>query len=74
MNTATIRQQLHQFIDSMEDKRIKAIYTLFEIDIDTQRKRLIRLEREKYFKGEGKSYRPEEVKAMALNKERRHAI
>lgn len=76
MNTAAIRQQSHQFIDRIEDKRIKAIYTLFdeEIDTDIQRKKLIRLERERYFRGEGKSYSPEEVKAMALNKENQDAI
>lgn len=76
MNTAAIRQQLHRFIDSIEDKRARAIYTLFEeeIDTDTQRKKLIRLEREKYLRGEGKSYSPEEVKALALNKANRNAI
>lgn len=76
MNTATIRQQLHQFIDRMEDKRAKAIYTLFEeeIDTDAQRKKLIRLEREKYLRGEGRSYSPAEVREMALNKEKRHVL
>ena len=34
MNTEAIRQKLHQFIDTLEDKKAEAIYTLFEEDID----------------------------------------
>ena len=34
MNTETIRQKLHQFIETIEDKKAEAIYTLFEEDID----------------------------------------
>jgi hypothetical protein len=30
MNTAAIRQQLHQYIDVADDKKIEAIYTLLE--------------------------------------------
>jgi len=33
MNTTAIRQKLHHFIDSMEDKKAAAIYTLFEDNI-----------------------------------------
>jgi len=29
MNIEAIRQKLHQFIDSIEDKKAAAIYTLF---------------------------------------------
>jgi hypothetical protein len=34
MKTMTIREKLHQFIDQVEDKRAKAIYTLFESEIE----------------------------------------
>lgn len=34
METIGIRQKLHQFIDKMEDKKAKAIYTLFEDEIE----------------------------------------
>jgi hypothetical protein len=34
METADIRQKLHQFIDMVEDKRAEAIYTLFEEEIE----------------------------------------
>jgi len=33
MRTTQIRQQLHDYIDSAEDKKLKAIYTLIEKDI-----------------------------------------
>ncbi len=76
MNTIGIRKKLHDFIDTIEDKKAEAIYTLFEdeMDTDAQRKRLIQSEREKYIRGEGPSYSWDEVKDMALNKEKRHAI
>lgn len=72
----SIRQKLHQYIDSIEDKKAEAIYTLLESEIDTdlQRKRLVMAEREKYLLGEGKSFSWDEVKQMAVNKEKRNAI
>ncbi len=58
MHTSTIRQKLHQFIDTIEDNKAAAIYTLFEDEIDPDKHRLtlIQKEREKYLAGEGKSY------------------
>ena len=76
MQTTSIRQKLHQFIDSIEDKKAEAIYTLFEDEIDTDvlRRKLIQAEREKYIRGEGESYSWEEVKQMAVDKDRRDAV
>ncbi len=34
MTTLSMRQKLHQFIDSIEEKKAKAIYTLFEEEIE----------------------------------------
>jgi hypothetical protein len=34
MATLSIRQKLHQFIDSIEEKKAEAIYTLFEEEIE----------------------------------------
>jgi hypothetical protein len=34
METTNIRQKLHQFIDTIEDKKAEAIYTLFEDEIE----------------------------------------
>lgn len=76
MKTANIRQRLHQFIDTIADKKAAAIYVLFEdeIDTDAQRKKLIQTEREKYLRNEGKSYSWDAVKKMAVNKTKRHAL
>jgi hypothetical protein len=76
MNTTGIREKLHQYIDAIGDKKAAAIYALFEDDIDSDaaRKRLVLAEREKYLGGEGRSFSVDEVKEMALNKEKRHAI
>ncbi len=76
METLDIRRKLHQFIDSMEDKKAAAIYTLLEgeIDTDAQRKRLVLAEREQYLRGDGSSYSWDDVKEMALHKEKRHAL
>lgn len=76
MKGINIRQKLHEFIDTIEDKKAEAIYTLLigETDIDEERKKLVLSEREEYLRGEGKSHSWDEVKQMALNKEKRHAI
>lgn len=76
MNTTGIRKKLHDFIDTIEDKKAEAIYTLFEneMDTDSQRRRLILAERESYLKGEGQSYTPDEIRQMALNKHKRDAL
>jgi putative addiction module component (TIGR02574 family) len=35
MSITKIREQLHQYIDQAEDKKIKAIYTMVEEEIQT---------------------------------------
>ncbi len=76
METTIIREKLKKFIDEIEDKKAEAIYTLFEeeMDTDAQRKKLIQAERKKYLGNEGKSYSWEDVKQMAIHKEKRNAI
>ena len=76
MGTTNIRKKLHEFIDTIENKKAEAIYTLFENEIDTdlQRKKLVLNERKKYLNKEGKSYSWQQVKQMAIDKEKRHAI
>jgi hypothetical protein len=71
-----IRQKLHQYIDSIEDKKAEAIYSLLDLETDTdlQRHKIIIAEREKYLNNEGRSFSWDEVKEMALNKEKRNAI
>lgn len=76
METINIRQKLHEFIDTIEEKRAEAIYTLFEKEIDTDiyRKKVIQAERKKYLLGKEKSYSWDEVKKMVMNKEKRDAV
>lgn len=45
-----------------------------ETDVANLRKKLIQEEREKYLRGEGKSFTWEEVKNMALNKDQRNGL
>jgi len=33
MTTISIREKLHRFIDTIEEKKVKAIYTIFEEEI-----------------------------------------
>ncbi|HEY2726163.1 MAG TPA: hypothetical protein VGI61_03245 [Parafilimonas sp.] len=76
--SSEIREKLHQFIDSIEDRKAEAMYALFENEIendsDVKRLNLVNEEREKYLKGEGKSYSWKEVKQMALNKSERQKL
>ena len=71
MRTAQIRQQLHEYIESAEDKKLKAIYTLVENDIneeftftDEQKKELDK-RHEDYVNGIGRNYTLEETVEMA---------
>lgn len=76
MTTINIRERLHQFIDTIEDKKVAAIYTLLEDEMepDVQRKKLIMAERERYLTGEGRSYSWEDIKAMAIDKTKRNEL
>ncbi|MBP9215481.1 MAG: hypothetical protein KBF36_13025 [Chitinophagaceae bacterium] len=76
MNTATIREKLTQYIQTADDKKIEAIYTIIEDEIDTEsaRKALIFAERNNYLNNEGKSFSWDEVKSMAINKDKRNGL
>jgi len=70
MRTTQIKQQLHDYIDSAENKKLKAIYTLLEDDItegyqfsEDQKKELDRRYND-YQNGIGKTYSREEVVAI----------
>jgi len=70
MSIAEIKQQLHDYIDTAEDKKLKAIYTLLEDDIsedyqfsEDQKKELDR-RYNNYQNGIGKTYTWEETLAI----------
>jgi len=71
MRTAQIKQQLHDYIDSAENKKLKAIYTLLENDIaedyqlsQEQKDELDRRYAD-HINGIGRTYTWEETVAMA---------
>lgn len=74
MTTARIRQQLHNYIDTAEDKKLKAIFTLLQADItdDYQLTEEQKIELDKrsqdYKNGIGKTYTWDETIAMAKQK------
>ena len=69
MTTAKIKQRLHEYIDTAEDKKLKAIYTLLQDDIDSEnyltKEHMAELDRrlEDYHNGKGKTYTWEETVA-----------
>ena len=71
MRTAQIRQQLHEYIETAEDKKLKAIYTLVENDIadefelTAEQKKELDRRYDDYMKGIGETYTWEETVAMA---------
>jgi hypothetical protein len=80
MNTAEIKVRLHEEIEHSDVKLLKMLYALIteyrnepEL-LEDKRKALILEERKKYLRGEGKSYSWEDVKNIALNKNRRNEL
>jgi hypothetical protein len=70
MRTAEIKQKLHEYIDSAEDKKLKAIYTLLENDVADEFMFTAEQEKEldrrydNYIDGIGETYTWEETVAM----------
>lgn len=71
MRTTQIRQQLHDYINAAGEKKLKAIYTLLESDLEsdyrlstTQKKELDRRLRD-HKNGIGKTFTWDETVAMA---------
>ena len=66
MNISVIRKQLHQYIDSADDKKVEAIFTLLEADMegkatysDEDLKKFY-ARRDKYLQGNTQTYTAEE--------------
>jgi predicted transcriptional regulator len=67
MTTIALRDKLHKFIDSIEEKKVKAIYTLFENEIEQEVEYSDEFkaeldERLEYYKNGGKTVSPTEMK------------
>ena len=76
MESERLREKLHKIINEKDDQNAEAVYSLRvgEPENDSFRKQLIRFEREKFLRGEGESYKWDEVKRMAINKSNMRAI
>jgi hypothetical protein len=67
MTTVALRQKLHKFIDSIEEKKVKAIYTLFESEIEQEVEYSDEFKAEldkrlEYYRNGGKTVSPTEIK------------
>jgi putative addiction module component (TIGR02574 family) len=62
MTNFQLRQKLHRFIDTAEEKKLKAIYTMVESDIEGQslltdeQKSELDKRLDEYMQGKGKNY------------------
>lgn len=67
MDTAIIKEQLHEYIERADNKHVQAIYTLLEKEIadshqyDDATITMLNKRREDYLSGTSKSYTREEV-------------
>ena len=71
-----MREQLVHYVQKADVNKVKVLYDLLgnEGDLMEERKRIIRLERESYLKGESATFSTEEIKQMAIDKKKRYAI
>ena len=77
MQSANIRQRLHQYVDNGDEKLLKLLYALakeyndeddFEYEFSQQELQEIELRRAKRISGESKTYRWKEAKEMITGK------
>lgn len=75
MEKTNIRQKLHHFIETIEDKKAEAIYTLFEDEINTVTDdwdddfiKELKQRSKDFINGTAKTYSWEETKQAAINK------
>ena len=77
MQSANIRQRLHQYVDNGDEKLLKLLYALakeyndeddFEYEFSQQELQEIELRRAKRISGESKSYSWKEAKEMITGK------
>ncbi|MGN6475926.1 MAG: hypothetical protein ACTHKV_01785 [Flavipsychrobacter sp.] len=75
MTTEAIRKQLVDYLKTADDKKVKAIYTMVEDEINTQAndwdetfKAKLDSRSKSFAKGKAKTYSWEETKKAAVNK------
>lgn len=78
MTTSTIvlRDKLHQFIDTVDEKKVQAMYAMFEEEIETKTGshfeltakeiEALDIQRENYLAGKSKTYNWEEIETELM--------
>jgi hypothetical protein len=81
MTTVEIKAELHEEIEHGDPRLLKMIYALIKEyreddgeDIADERLQLVLRERERYLRGEGRSYTWAELKNMAISRNRPHEL
>jgi hypothetical protein len=75
-STIVIRDKLHQFIDTVDEKKVQAMYVMFEEEIETKTASQFELtakeiealdkQRENYLAGKSKTYNWEEIETELM--------
>ncbi|MCB9034581.1 MAG: hypothetical protein H6553_12140 [Chitinophagales bacterium] len=72
-STVILRDKLHQFIDTVDEKKVQAMYVMFEEEIETTNLKLsdkeieaLDIQRENYLAGKSKTYNWEEVETELM--------
>ncbi len=63
-----MRNKVKKYIDSADEKVVKMVHAMLEVDADDLRKQIVMEERASNLRGEGKSFSWDEVKDMADTK------
>lgn len=63
-----MRNEVKKYIDSADEKVVKMVHAMLEVDADDLRKQMVMEERASYLKGEDKSFTWNEVKDMTDTK------
>ena len=72
MNTTVIRRKLIDYLEIADEKKVKAVYTIFEDEINGQNSftlsetdiKILDIEREKHLSGKSESYTWEDAKKI----------
>ncbi|MBK9633715.1 MAG: hypothetical protein IPO64_04150 [Bacteroidetes bacterium] len=75
-STVVLRDKLHQFIDSVDEKKVQAMYVMFEEEIETKTNsnfnlsakeiEALDIQRENYLASKSKTYNWDEVNAELM--------
>jgi hypothetical protein len=75
-STVVLRDKLHQFIDSVDEKKVQAMYVMFEEEIETKTTsnfsllakeiEALDMQRENYLASKSKTYNWDEVEAELM--------